>query len=95
MVAASKQVAELTPFGYALAGALGGVFSNAYAPQALSRLPGIRTDLIRFYSIVYPLDTCVLGPIVAQKHSLIILYLVSRHGYKLPPAVTGRPSRLS
>ncbi len=69
MVAASKQVAELTPFGYALAGALGGVFSNAYAPQALSRLPGIRTDLI--------------------------LYLVSRHGYKLPPAVTGRPSRLS
>ncbi|KAF8339584.1 mitochondrial carrier domain-containing protein [Cantharellus anzutake] len=29
MVAASKPVTELTPFGYALAGALGGVFSNA------------------------------------------------------------------
>jgi len=29
MVAASKQVTELSPFGYALAGALGGVFSNA------------------------------------------------------------------
>jgi len=29
MVAASKPVAQLTPFGYALAGALGGVFSNA------------------------------------------------------------------
>jgi hypothetical protein len=29
MVAASKPVEQLTPFGHALAGALGGVFSNA------------------------------------------------------------------
>jgi hypothetical protein len=55
MDAQSKQAPpkQLTPLGYALAGALGGCFSNAYV-QPLTI--GVALNFF-IHSVVYPLDT--------------------------------------
>ena len=58
MSSSSKSQEQLTPFGYALAGALGGVFSNAYVILYLymfRRSSGLSGRI----SVVYPLDTYV------------------------------------
>ena len=51
------EVTQLTPLGHALAGALGGVFSNSCVPGSYLKVRVAEYFNIPSPSLVYPLDT--------------------------------------
>ncbi|KAF8525946.1 mitochondrial carrier domain-containing protein [Hysterangium stoloniferum] len=74
MAASSKQVEQLTPFGHALAGALGGVFANA----AVYPLDTIKTQIQADASHTHDAKLTHKGARLDQKSIIALLFSILR-----------------